>query len=502
VRSDAPTVLDLTVHDTHGSHDTQDTHTSSPATHAGAVGVLDRQPARELVPHSHGEAARTDLPSRRPLRRRLQVLVWTVAAVAALYGVQAVLFPNEGIHPVSWWEYAYWALCVLWVLPVLPGVAGFIGNMQYRWRDHRDAPPVTNLVVWRIVSRGQNREALWSTVVRCEEEMRRNPKFPYLIEVVTDLPVELPEHPAVSHLQVPDSYRTPRGSLFKARALQYALENSSAPDDAWIVHLDEETQPTASGIDGIAALVAEEEAAGTHRIGQGCILYHRDWRKHPFLTLADMVRTGDDLSRFHFQHRLGLTVFGMHGSYIVVRSSVAKEVGFDVGPEGSITEDAFWALMQMQKGRRARWCDGYLEEQSTQSVADFVKQRRRWFLGLALVSLRAPVGWRWRWPLALNTAIWALAPLGFTYTVVHLFYGTDVPGPVRALANIAYATFAVLYLMGLQANLDEHGIRRLPARLGWYAALIVLLPVFSVMEAAGVIYAVLRPEAGFHVVKK
>jgi egghead protein (zeste-white 4 protein) len=215
-----------------------------------------------------------------------------------------------------------------------------------------------------------------------------------------------------------------------------------------------------------------------------------------------MVRTGDDLSRFHFQHKLGLTVFGMHGSFIVVRNSVAKEVGFDVGPKGSITEDAFWALMQMANGRRARWCDGYLEEQSTQSVMDFVRQRRRWFLGLVLVSLHAPVSLKWRWPLALNTLIWTLAPLGFTYTFVHLFYGTDVPDPVRALANVAYASFVVLYVMGLQVNLDEHGITGRPQRLFWYAALVVLLPVFSVMEAAGVIYGVLKPDVGFHVVKK
>jgi egghead protein (zeste-white 4 protein) len=49
-------------------------------------------------------------------------------------------------------------------------------------------------------------------------------------------------------------------------------------------------------------------------------------------------------------------------------------------------EDAFWALVAMQKGIRCRWVNGYLEEQSTQSVSDFIKQRRRWFQGLVIIA--------------------------------------------------------------------------------------------------------------------
>ncbi|MBA3488118.1 MAG: glycosyltransferase family 2 protein [Longispora sp.] len=291
-------------------------------------------------------------------------------------------------------------------------------------------------------------------------------------------------------------------SWFKARALQYAIECSPLPDDAWIVHLDEETQPTRSGIEGITQMIREEEHSGKLRIGQGCILYHRAWKQHPILTLADMVRTGDDLSRFHFQHKLGRTIFGLHGSYIVVRNSVAKEVGFDFGPQGSITEDAFWALVQMHNGRRSRWCDGYLEEQSTQSAMDFIKQRRRWFLGLIKVSRHAPVPLRWRLPLAVNTLIWAVTPFGFLYTFVHLFYGTAIPVVVTAMANLAYGTFIVLYLTGLRINLDEAGEHRWWKRQFWYASVILLLLPFSALEAAGVFYALIKPDPGFHVVQK
>ena len=75
-----------------------------------------------------------------------------------------------------------------------------------------------------------------------------------------------------------------------------------------------------------------------------------------------------------------------------MRNDVECAIGFDFGPRGSITEDAFWALVAMERGHRTRWVEGYLEEQSTQSVVDFIKQRERWFRGLVAVVFDAPGG--------------------------------------------------------------------------------------------------------------
>lgn len=434
---------------------------------------------------------------------RVSVVLCMSLGVLALYQLQGFLWP-EGRPAHGWFEQAWSYGAILWLSAVVPGLMGLVGLLVFRHAERLDeVRPISVLVCWRIVSRGDNVEALTGTIRRCQREMARTPLFPYVIEVVTDtvstrLP---PPNQDLVYLSVPPDYRTPKGTLYKARALQYALEHSALPDDAWIVHLDEETQPTSSGIKGIARMIGEEEVAGTLRIGQGAILYHRDWRMHPFLTLADNVRTGDDFARFHFQSRLHRTVFGMHGSYIVVRHDVEKSSGFDFGPVGSITEDAFWALVCMEGGRRCRWVDGYLEEQSTRSIGDFVRQRRRWFQGLAKVALFAPVKPRWRISLGINTALWALAPFGLLYTIGHLVYGFQVEPWIRALANGSFASFLTLYILGLRANLAEHGITGGRA-VGWIAAQAVLLPVFSAMEAIGVLMAILKPAAGFHVVRK
>ena len=139
---------------------------------------------------------------------------------------------------------------------------------------------------------------------------------------------------------------------------------------------------------------------------------------------------------------------------------------------------------------------------STENVEDFIKQRRRWFQGLAKVSLYAPVRLRWRLSLGFNTILWALAPFATVYTIIHLFYGFSHPWWVTFLANYSFASFATLYLIGLKANLDESGVERIWKRVGWFIAQTILLPVFNVMEGIGVLAAIFKPTQGFHVVRK
>lgn len=436
---------------------------------------------------------------------RLQVVAYMAIGMTLLYVLQSWLWPvSKPPHTIIEHIWSWGSL--LWLGAVIPGTMGLAGMLTFRHPKRLDTvKPINTLVSWRIVSRGTNVEALFETIRRCQTEMTKTPLFPYIIEVVIDNPLNTnlpPPNNDLRYIVVPHEYHTLNEALYKARALHYAVEHSPLPDNAWIVHLDEETQPTSSGIKGICAMIKEEEASGTLRIGQGAILYHRQWKKYPFLTLADNVRTGDDFARFHFQHKLGVTVFGLHGSYIVVRSDIEKSIGFDFGPNGSMTEDAFWALVAMERGYRCRWIDGYLEEQSTQSIMDFLRQRRRWFQGLAKVSIHAPVKLKWRLSLGLNTFLWALAPFASLYTFGHFFFGFQHEWWIRFLANYSFTSFEVLYLIGLKANLDEYGVTNWFKRAGWLTSQVVLLPFFSLLESLGVLAAVFRPVSGFHVVKK
>ncbi|KHJ77369.1 hypothetical protein OESDEN_23011 [Oesophagostomum dentatum] len=71
-----------------------------------------------------------------------------------------------------------------------------------------------------------------------------------LFQVVTDKAIHLPPQPRVREVVVPTSYRTKSGAKFKARALQYCLEDdvNILQNNDWIVHLDEETLLTTNAV--------------------------------------------------------------------------------------------------------------------------------------------------------------------------------------------------------------------------------------------------------------
>jgi egghead protein (zeste-white 4 protein) len=437
---------------------------------------------------------------------RATVIAFTVSMIAislASHSLSPAAAPPRTLveNIVSW-------ASLLWLGALLPGSLGLIGTLLYRFpTDLDEARPINRMICWRIVTAGKNIDVVLSTIRRCQGEMAKTPLAPYVIEVVIDEcrnVALLPDEDAdVRIIVVPREYVTPNNSRFKARALHYALLNSQISDTAWIVHLDEETQPTQSAIKGVCKFIYQEEASGRLRIGQGALLYHREWERHPFLTLADTVRTGDDFARFYLQHRLGVTIFGLHGSFIVVRNDVQKATGgFDFGPQGDITEDAFWAVQAMQNGLRCAWVDGYLEEQSCLSIMDFLRQRRRWFHGLVKTVLYAPVRLRWRFGLGLNTMLWALAPFAMVYTVITLFHSVEIPLVVRVLASYSFATYALWYITGLIANMDEHGIKNPWKRARLVLLQILLIPLFCVLEGMGVAWGLASRAKGFEVVKK
>lgn len=442
-------------------------------------------------------------------RHRLLRLAGIPFTVGILFAMRMLFFP-EGKQPEQWWEHMLVLASWCWVGAVPATMVGIVALLMPQGKRREDAgTTVEREVAFRIVSRGTNATALADTVAAIREAMGQRPLFAYRIEVVTDQFVELPAGRDLMAYVVPRDYVTPNGSRYKAKALHYLSAFSDLPDEAWVFHCDEESHVTAGLVGGIRDAVAEEEervlAGLTPRIGQGCILYWRNLRTHPLLTLADSLRTGDDVTRFFAQFRTGALMCGMHGSFILVRADIERSVSFDVGPEGSITEDAWWAYAQAYQGREFRWVDGYLIEQSPEHWIDFVKQRRRWYSGLWKVCLYGHSPFLPRAALMAFLGGWLLSAIGGIYTILNLVTGYVTPTVPRVLGAVVMAWYVNTYLTGLWLNLRgmPADIRPSPARrLALSAAQIALLPVFGILEGVGVLYAMARPERGFHVVKK
>ncbi|NPA05278.1 MAG: hypothetical protein GXO09_04220, partial [Crenarchaeota archaeon] len=103
-------------------------------------------------------------------------------------------------------------------------------------------------IVFSIVTRGDNP----SLAARCARSVRYwvrrlEPVYGFrgIVEIVSDRDSEELRRLADRFVLVPAGYRTARGSLFKARALQYSVEarvrDGLVGDDTWIYHIDDDT---------------------------------------------------------------------------------------------------------------------------------------------------------------------------------------------------------------------------------------------------------------------
>ncbi|XP_060567412.1 beta-1,4-mannosyltransferase egh-like [Ruditapes philippinarum] len=238
----------------------------------------------------------------------------------------------------------------------------------------------TPFICFRVVTRGLFpklvAEVTEKNLATCRNVGITNFKF----EIVTDTTLGIQQSHNVRELVVPQDYHTPNGTLFKARALHYSLDrnvNILSPDD-WIVHLDEETLLSESVLYGIINFVSEQKSD----IGQGVITYGESGIENWLTTLLDGMRVAIDYGLF----RLGLQffhrpLFGFKGSFIVVKMKIEDGIGFDFGPKESIAEDLRFALAAWDSGYKFDFVEGAMKEKSTFSLSDYVKQRKRWFIG-------------------------------------------------------------------------------------------------------------------------
>ncbi len=355
------------------------------------------------------------------------------------------------------------------------------------------------------VSRGDNFEAL-DRSLRETQFVLRAMKVNYAVEVVTDIHVakKLEHHRNVKFYLVPSKYRTEKGAQYKARALHYVLQNREVEKNQqrWILHLDEESCLTPSAVAGIAKFICEQE--NYNKVGQGEIQYNSyNYGQHLLNTAIDAVRTGDDLGRFRFQYKMvKKPLFGMHGSFILVPEHIERHIGFDLGGRGSITEDAYFALISSDTGYSFGWVDGHIREQSPFSVMAIIKQRRRWFCGLWLLSFDPVISLKTRLPLMINTILWAVAWIGPVVTFANIFSGGGYfPLPLMFLASLIQGAYAAVYLVGAYRNLSSTYLP-LWKKVLIYLATYLLLPVSSVIEGLAIMYAIVSPVKTFDVVKK
>lgn len=388
------------------------------------------------------------------------------------------------------------------------------------------------------------------------------PPANFVVEVVTDAPLgldaKLVGDATLSEIVVPAGYHPPKGARYKARALNYAIGVSPARDLDWIVHLDEETTFDGQAVAAIMLhcgrqthAVRVAKSAEWPRIGQGPIMYGRcmvpsrltgiaavdedmedsyegrdgDWDHYLdsdvegervpvgnwITTLADSSRVSDDLGRYRTQFELGEVWVGMHGSFVVTANCIEKLVTWDHGVEGSIAEDAYFAMLARSNSVQFSWIDAFMYEQSPFTFQDFVKQRGRWLVGGFKVCGASKIPRHVRIAMACLTCLWALMPFTYISLMLSIFIGhvesSSTDGSLWYF-HIMLPLMAVISLWGyLYGFLVTFSVRDLG--LFQFATLLymqlALTPVYGLMEVSAVSYALWnfnKLAVGFHVVQK
>jgi egghead protein (zeste-white 4 protein) len=464
--------------------------------------------------------------------------LWLVGATAALCAILLWIQSLVGAipaHPTRAQEIVQWSE-LLWLTPAFLALALWFGWFIFAEVARPDpepssAPRMPNpsgvgshpvRIIFRYVTRGDNQAVLREAIKSVHEAFARytEAKGSYRIEVVSDRSVLLAEaRENVTVYVPPKNYLTPNRSRFKARALAYLQAQTTPQEGDWYVYLDEESLVDAALIAGVYRFIARAlirmARSGTptpRLIGQGGILYHGGtW----FFRGADALRTADDVGRFRLQYALGVPIFGIHGSYIVVSGADDGQLPFDVGERNSLTEDAAWALRAWARGYRFGWVEGYVHEQPPQRMMDFVRQRSRWLSGIRLVLLDREVPLRFRACLGVFTFLWQISFLPFLITIAAFLVHIAPPLWMRLPADFAWATFVLAYFQGADIE-ARYAARAHAAQKRWAPAVAHTASLgrrmaswlmaccyiwYALLEAAGVVYS-MKPKAGFFVIYK
>lgn len=365
------------------------------------------------------------------------------------------------------------------VFTLMMGV-GLLSSFLYERNQADERAENVRLVIPTVASE-HVRPALFETIEHTVE-MFCDCKVYCIIDEGSDLQEELTKWNDVSTIVVPESYNCQ--AVAKGRAINYFIETVVAErPDYWYGFIDDDNHILD---DDFLYEIPQYEARGYRamnpvlvpRLGRSVVTF-----------MTDHIRFVDDISIYRlFTGVLRKPYLGFHGELLCARGDVLVDIGFN---RETIVEDFAFALELVKRDIPVWQSTTRVSVLSPHNVTSFLKQRSRWYLGIARYLPKAPplsqivVGLRIAvWTVAI-TSSWAFFPVWI------LGYGITLP--VWFLTILTFGSLVYVGTIGL-------GAWRIGGLRG--AAYLLCLPVYAFIEQIVPLYALWTRETNFIVIDK
>jgi cellulose synthase/poly-beta-1,6-N-acetylglucosamine synthase-like glycosyltransferase len=315
----------------------------------------------------------------------------------------------------------------------------------------------------------------------------------YRIDVVSEVNEVFDD---ATTLTVPQNYVTHNHPKYKARALQYAIEQREQKEentsDTWIYHLDDESMITKQGLLSI--------------------LDHADNNREPIaeglITYPNKIDVGSKLVKYLDAVRptFCYTCCAMlksqkkpdwlHGSNLLLRADIEKNIGWDF--PNTCAEDSLFGYVAYKKyGGIFGWHGGVLEEQSPFTFSDFIRQRQRWIKGT--FENLGRMGMKEKIKTSYRMISWFFGSVSFFTLIPSLLIKQLYPLFLAPLFVLDTIILFAVYQIGLEMNFSKVGKKQ---RILEHLKILVVSPILWFLEAIPMALYFFRRAKNFYVIKK
>jgi egghead protein (zeste-white 4 protein) len=317
----------------------------------------------------------------------------------------------------------------------------------------------------------------------------------YQVDLVTDVkvPKEVIQKINARNIVVPSKYQTSPPVKYKARALQYAIEQRKKRRQAnarrWIYLLDEESMVTEQTVRALLQYISNKNPKP---IAEGGIIYPNNFFDHNlFCSIGETLRTYvcyDCVT----QMTSGEMPSHMHGSNLLVRADVEAKVGWAHEKVDASEDQRFGWEATLKLGKDLfGWHGGTIEEQPARNIRDFIKQRQRWFVGNIHNLQNAKVPKKKKIIMYMRWLTWMGGfPSGLASFLI-LLIPQNIPFWLHIFLIFNTFTWLVGYQVGLRLNLKKYTMPK-HKQILWHLITLVLTPFVGIVETFGVFIAPLQ----------